>query len=351
MATISNHSLYVTCLSSSHKLLNKYVQLRTYFENSYREHLCNFNFEQYLSANCTISLSKKVEALKNACIDTRMHIGALLDGEIDSSLKDSYLAIYHQIWTPMLSATLAQIAKTSAAGSSSKVGNKTKPAAEVQVLPDLPLEAVDEVRDNLWKLAESNEVLYPKLCTKVGCAACAELLFDLPLSKCSVDCTHKKVTRLEVYPHLGRKFQDKLKPHHGSVSVKVKNLFKPNTYKNPMYEVESPSKLGPSIKELTKGVDQMELASSSATTSSQSVMSDLQPDSVLRETPLPDVSWASEVEEEEATRCGEPNTSVASPASPQKRKPGPVDFAVEPRKKAATPPRQSPRRSVRNART
>ena len=239
MTTMNNHSLFVTCLTQTHKLLNKHVQLRTHFENSYREHLCNFNFEQYLASNCTISLSKQVEALRNACTDTRSHIGALIEDGVDKSLNDSYLAIYHQIWTPIFSATLAQIAKTSAASGVKKTSQRT-PAAENQVLPSLSKDSADEVCDKLWDLAQSGEILFPKLCTQRHCASCVELLFDLPLSKCSVDCVHTKVSKLGVFPHLGRKFQDKLKPNHGKVSVKVKNAYKPHTYKNPMYECEPP---------------------------------------------------------------------------------------------------------------
>lgn len=353
MTMMNNHSLFVTCLSSTHKLISKHVPLRTFFENSYREHLCNFNFEQYLATNCTISLSKQVEALKNACIDTRSHINALIEQGIDASLNESYITIYHQIWTPILSATLAQMVKTSAAGSAKTNSKKTTSAAEIQILPNLPTESVDEVCTNLWNLSLSGEILFPKLCTRKFCASCVELLFDLPLSKCSVDCVHKKISKLGVYPHLGRKFQDKLKPHHCTAPVKVKNVYKPHTYKNPMYECQPPSELGPSVKELAQGVDMLEI-NSNATTSTPSVISESRSDGVLRDTPMLDHSWAEEVEQEEvAPVSGEQQTpELPRPVllSPRKRKPSLTDLAEGNRKKATTPPKQLPRRSPRNAR-
>lgn len=352
MAT-NNHSLFVTCLSTTHKLLNKHVQLRTHFENSYREHLCNFNFEQYLSSNCSIPLSKMVEALKNACIDTRAHIGEMLEQGVDASLKESYLAIYHQIWTPFTSATLAQIAK---AASPTKVVTSNKvstPVAEVKVLPKAPKDKVSEICDGLWDLAESGEILYPKLCTKKFCMACCELLFDLPLSKCSVDCAHKKVTTLGVYPHLSRKFQDKLKPHHGRVQVKVKQVFKPNTYANPMCEVQPPESFDLTTTELEQGVERMEINSStSAPASHRSDASSKQREAAPgKGTSVPVQStsnWADTPEGSEYGGDQQPSLSPR-PITPCKRSPSPTDME-EVARKVRTPLKAPVRRSPRNVR-
>lgn len=260
MASISNHSLFVTCLSTTHKLLAKHVQLKLHFENSYREHLCDFNFEQYISMNCQISLSKMIDALKNACIDTRQYIGEQLERGVDSSLHNIYSSIYHQIWTPFASATLAQLAKQSQTTVKQIKGKMVTSTQEAKVLPKLPKKQADTMCRELEELAATASPLYPKLCTKENCAACRELLFDLPLSKCSVDCPHKKLS-LGMYPHLSRKFMEKIKPHHGQSPVKVRLQYKPDTYENPLYEVEIPSQNVPTIEEVEQGVDRIELAS------------------------------------------------------------------------------------------
>lgn len=349
MASMSNHSIFVTCLSTTHKLLNKHVPLRTHFENSYREHLCNFNFEQYIALNCVIPLPKMVDALKNACIDTRNFISEELERGLDSNLHDSYLSIFHQIWTPFSSATLAQLAKSSNANTKATKSKVTTPAAEEPILPKLSKQQAESTCDELWQLASTaTEPLYPKLCAKKNCSACCELLFDLPLSKCSVDCSHKKLTA-GVFPHLSRKFQEKLKPHHGLTPVKVKQQFRPNTYQNPMYEAEPPQFNNKTETELAQGVERMEIYSTttSASTSTQSInVSGKQ--QKLRGNGTPgssEESWAKIVEREQSGGPSDPCSTQRS--MPRKRTSRSVDSEDEIR--ACTPQKQHVRRSPRTA--
>lgn len=357
MASVSNHSLFVTCLSTTHTLLKKHTQLRTHFENSYREHLCNFNFEQYIASNCVIPLSKQVEALKNACIDTRQYIGECLERGVDSGLHDIFLSIYHQIWTPFSSATLAQLSKTVSNNKKLAKSKVTTPAANDPVLPDLPQNQVDSVCDELWTLATSGEPLYPKLCAKKNCSACCELLFDLPLSKCSVDCAHKKLTN-GVYPHLGRKFMDKLKPHHGQTPVKVKQSFRPDTWVNPMYDAELPSYAEPTTRELEQGVERLEICSSTsaATSSSQSTKApagqaaaDATRDGVSNQSLIRTKAWVDIVEEGSSSGDLQSDAPSSKQGSPRKRTSRSIecDSEVE---RAHSPRKQGPlRRSSRIA--
>lgn len=251
-------------LSSTFKLVQKQPELRLHFENSYKESLCDFNFEQYLSNNCVITLSKKVEALKSACISTRDYAGRLLDSAPDKSSANNILAIYYQVWTQSFSATLAQITK-STVKAVEKPAAKVKDDAETRKLPMIPPEWKDDVQSGLEKLANTScRPIYPKLCSRDKCFACVQLLYDLPVSKCSVDCQHEKIAH-DVFPHLSRKFSDRLKPHHRMVPVQVRETYRPHTYHNPMWRRDLPQQFDTDIKELTQDVDRMELESTTST--------------------------------------------------------------------------------------
>jgi hypothetical protein len=293
--------------------------------------------------------------LKQACIATRAHIGEVLENGVDKGLHDSLLSIYHQIWTPLISATLAQISKQS---NTVKSGNNkvVTPVAEVKKLPSLPPAKKSEVEDGLWQLALTGGPLYPKLCMEKNCNACCELLFDLPLSKCSKDCAHTKLSSFGVFPHLSRKFMEKLKPHHGKVHIKVKQQFKPDTYLNPMYEVAPPEQFDKVTMDLVKGVDEMEIqSSSSASTSDQpsnnSPQQQCEEGPLMGESPstrMPSNNWA---DTPEGSIYGDDTSTIDLPTkgSTLKRRPSKADLN-ETTRKVKPSQTSSVRRSSRLAR-
>lgn len=323
-----NNNTFTTLLKASHKIAKLDTNILQMFENSYRDSLCDFNFEHYILANCEISLPKKCEALRYACTTVQRETEVFV-GE-DMGRHKVLQQIHYQIWTPVISQSL-QALERSAPKNEKKVAIKqssqSQPAKMQQnqdqskVLPEY-IEGVEALKDELRQHI-AQEVLFPVLCKVPRCKWCTENIFiKAPVSKCGVDCKHANIAS-GYYPHVPKTLLIHCISKHANQEVfTYKEKYQQDTFLNPLRHER--------INFDTEREDESSVgAEDAAETMDQTIASDLDTLNIAT-SPL----WSDEVEQE-----------LAGAIVPITTKPPPVKVSrVTKRKKVLPKLRKSVRR-------
>lgn len=234
-------------MKMNYELIRPYPQLVAEFERSYREHLCSFDFTNFLAGGARLNDQAYHDAFTRASQDT-----ATLARTLFISSNDiKYVELAVMLWNPLVEQVTTEVATTSI--QPQVRSTEPKPSTSSFVPDSVRVPNPQREEKNLRRALElrtrSNKPFYPYLCTSPQCRECLELFKHAPVSSCRTHNCLTLCTPLGWFPHIPSKVLDENRVKHNAGTLSL-NPWQPRPMKfqklNPLRRIPASVGLPPS---------------------------------------------------------------------------------------------------------